>query len=315
MTTTSTATPSRTTRRLIAASSVVVALASVVGFGGPAAADELTPAPVATFASSCDPYGHVDVTLSNLAGLSDAHFSVGAQFSSGGGGGWNIDVAAGDSHVLVITHGDGTYTLNVTADNAYTNSTVLTIDCTQTTGTIALVCHGEVPVIEANATTTGLPTTLRFYVDGNQVDESSTGTASFTQTVVNGAAFSAVLETSTDGAISDIAGTADCPPTIPVVTTPEPVVTTPEPVVTTPEPVGTNPGPVTGLPAGVPQTTVTSAPAKTASLPSPTLPTSPSTADTLPVTGIHSTAIAAIAAGLVGLGLLCRRASKHQLGR
>jgi len=181
---------------------------------------------------------------------------------------------------------------------------------TQTAATLVLVCHGEQPMIEADATTTGPATPLYFFVDGSQVDTSTTGTGSFAHPVINGAAYNSALTTLMDGPIIDIAGIADCPPTtIPVVTIPEPVVTIPEPVVTIPEPVVT-------IPAGQPQATVPPAPANTTSLPSAALPPSPpSAATTLPVTGTSSTAIAGIAAGFVGLGLMFRRAAKRPLVR
>ena len=167
---------------------------------------------------------------------------------------------------------------------------------TQTAATLVLVCHGEQPMIEADATTTGPATPLYFFVDGSQVDTSTTGTGSFAHPVINGAAYNSALTTLMDGPIIDIAGIADCPPTtIPVVTIPEPVVT---------------------IPAGQPQATVPPAPANTTSLPSAALPPSPpSAATTLPVTGTSSTAIAGIAAGFVGLGLMFRRAAKRPLVR
>jgi len=312
-TSTATSTPNRTfrTRRFTAISGLVLTVASLVGFGSPASANEFKPAPVATFAPSCDPYGQVLVTLSNTAGLSAAHFNVGAKYR-GSGGGWNIDVAPGATHVLEIAEGDATYVVDVFADDGYANATLLKVDCTQTQGTIALVCHGEVPMIKANATTSGVPTTLRFLVDNHLVDESSTGTASFTHAVVNGATYSASLETSTDGGIAQIEGIADCPPE-PLVTIPEPGVTIPEPGITIPEPGVTIPAPAVTIPAGQPQDAVPTAQVTTTSLPSAALPSSPPIAGALPVTGTYSTAIAVIGAGLLGLGLLFLRATKRPL--
>ncbi len=295
MTVTSTPTPSLTTRRFTAVSGVVLAVASLVGFGSPASANEFTPAPVATFQQSCLPKGNIEITLSNTAGLADAHFSVVTAFEFGGGSN-NIVVAPGETYVLPISAGDKTYSVTVTADGGYTNSAVLDVDCTQTAATLVLVCHGDQPMIEADATTTGPATPLYFFVDGSQVDTSTTGTGSFAHPVINGAAYTSALTTLMDGPIIDIAGIADCPPTtIPVVTIPEPVVT---------------------ILAGQPQATVPPAPANTTSLPSAALPSSPpSAATTLPVTGTSSTAIAGIAAGFVGLGLMFRRAAKRPLVR
>jgi hypothetical protein len=291
--------PTRTcrTRRFTAISGLVLAVASLAGSGGRASAGEFDPAPVATFQQSCSPKGNVTVTLSNTAGLSAANFSVDSKIGTSGGGN-NIVVAPGDTYVLPLAYGDKTYSVTVTADGGYTNSAVLDVDCTQTAATLVLICQGEQPMIEADATTSGPQTPLYFFVDGNKVDTSDTGTGSFTHPVVNGAAYTSALTTQMDGPIIDIAGIADCPPTmITVVTIPEPVVTVPAPAVT--------------VPAAQPQDIVPTAQVTTTSLPPAALPSPPSAADALPVTGTYSTPIALIGAGLLGLGLLFLRATKR----
>lgn len=298
--------PNRTlrTRRFTAIGGLVLAVASLVGSGSRASAGEFDPAPVATFQQSCSPKGNVTVTLSNTTGLSAASFFVSSQIGTSGGGN-NIVVAPGDTYVLPLAYGDKTYSVTVTADGGYTNSVVLDVDCTQTAASLVLVCYGEQPMIEADATTSGPQTPLYFFVDGNKVDTSDTGTGSFTHPVVNGAAYTSALTTQMDGPIIDIAGIADCPPTtIPVVTIPDPGVTIPEPVVTVPAPAVT-------IPAAQPQDAVPTAQVTTTSLPSAALPSSPSTAGALPVTGTYSTAIALIGAGFLGLGLLFLRATQR----
>lgn len=229
--------PKRLARALTGVGILAVGLATAAGSAS--ATNEFPANPAATISTSCSTWlgATIQISYSNIGGVSDAFFST----SVGGVAVTAQDVAGNNtaSYSGQIAEGVAVAVSISAPDMAPIQTSVGPVNCHSGTSTIHVDCVGNVPTMTATATNTGPSMTAAiFVVDGNNEAPDIASvvpgeTKTFTSALTDGAAYTGSIRFDKGyGIESTVSGTAACAPPATIPTTTIPATTIP---VTTPE--------------------------------------------------------------------------------
>ncbi len=303
--------PKRLARALAGVGIVAIGLATAAGSAS--ATNEFPANPAATISTSCSTWlgATIQISYSNVGGVSDAFFST----SVGGVAVPAQDVAGNNtaSYSGAIAEGVAVAVSITAPDMTPIQTSVGPVNCHSGTSTIHVDCVGSVPTMTATATNTGQSMTAAIFVvdDNNEAPDIASvapgETKTFTSVLTDGAAYTGSIRFDKGyGVESTVAGTAACAPpptTIPATTIPATSI------------------PATSIPATTPETTppvVTTVPPSTAP-PSTVLVDAPTTVErtaparsVLPSTGGSSGPIAWTGSIVLAFGFAVVRLARRR---